>query len=257
MQHQEQEIDYAHRHDYYMFLFVERGSAKMLIDFEEKTIIADSVYYILPEQVHLLTEHSNDASAWMLAIDSSLIEIQFKEIFDNNSPFEIRAELSKNVISELTQLISILSRRINTDLQDSGRKVIHNISSAYISIIAEAYKESATTNINKRALVITSQFKSLLSKNYRNMKSPSEYANALNMSSAYLNEVVKDATGITVSEYIRNEIIIRAKRLLYYTNMSIKDIAIDLGYEDWAYFSRIFSKATNMSPTDFRAKYRE
>ena len=207
--------------------------------------------------MHLLTEHSNDASAWMLAIDSSLIEIQFKEIFDNNSPFEIRAELSKNVISELTQLISILSRRINTDLQDSGRKVIHNVSSAYISIIAEAYKESATTNINKRALVITSQFKSLLSKNYRNMKSPSEYANALNMSSAYLNEVVKDATGITVSEYIRNEIIIRAKRLLYYTNMSIKDIAIDLGYEDWAYFSRIFSKATNMSPTDFRAKYRE
>ena len=89
------------------------------------------------------------------------------------------------------------------------------------------------------------------------MKSPSEYANALNMSSAYLNEVVKDATGITVSEYIRNEIIIRAKRLLYYTNMSIKDIAIDLGYEDWAYFSRIFSKATNMPPTEFRAKYRE
>lgn len=87
------------------------------------------------------------------------------------------------------------------------------------------------------------------------MKLPSQYAAELNISPVYLYEVIKLTTGQSVGDYIRNEIVIQAKRLLFYTNMSVKEIALDLGYEDWAYFTRMFTKTSQCSPTQFRKKY--
>lgn len=252
-----QDINYAHRDDYYMFIFVENGGAKMLIDFEKQTINEGSVYYILPEQIHMLTYHTDDASGWMLAIDSSLITSKYKNIFENSTPFENNVRLSDYEIHELKQIISILDYRINNRTKGSSRSTIHSIVSVLINIISEVYEETSYIKQSNRSTSITSQFKSLLSDNYRTLKRPSEYANALNISPTYLNEVVKNTTGITVSESIRNEIIIRAKRLLFHTSMNVKDIALELGYEDWAYFSRLFSKSTHMSPTEFRDNYRK
>ena len=48
-----------------------------------------------------------------------------------------------------------------------------------------------------------------------------------------------------------------AKRLLYYTELSIKEISNQLGYTDHSYFSRFFRKATGMSASYFRKQYRE
>jgi len=87
------------------------------------------------------------------------------------------------------------------------------------------------------------------------MKSPSQYASKLNISPVYLNEAVKKTTGQTVSDYIQREIMTHAKRLLFYTNLSIKEIALELGYEDWAYFTRLFTKTSAISPRQFRKKH--
>ena len=86
------------------------------------------------------------------------------------------------------------------------------------------------------------------------MKSPAEYAKTLNISSAYLNECVKSTTGNSVSYYIQQRIILEAKRLLYHSGKSVKEIAVELGYDDYPYFSRLFSKVTGMTALAFRNK---
>ena len=248
-------VGYAHRDDYYIFFFMEKGNAKLLIDFEEYDVNENTVYYILPEQVHLLTGHSTDASAWALLVDSSLVKDGYKEIFDRSSLFKSEMEPDKTTISDLLSCISILNRRLNVEKQPTGQGILHDLLSSYIGMIAEIYQKGCPIQINKRTSIITFQFKSLLSANYQSLKSPSQYAARLNISPVYLNEAVKTTTGLTASECIRNEIIVQAKRLLFHTNMSIKEIALELGYEDWTYFTRMFSKATLLSPTQFRAKY--
>lgn len=55
---------------------------------------------------------------------------------------------------------------------------------------------------------------------------------------SYLNECVKNITGFSVSYHIQQRIILEAKRMLFYTNKSIKEIAIELGYDDYPYFSK-------------------
>jgi AraC-like DNA-binding protein len=89
------------------------------------------------------------------------------------------------------------------------------------------------------------------------MKSPSEYAAALNISPSYLNEVVKDTTGHPVSYWIHQEIILEAKRMLFYTNSTVKEISYALGYNDTTYFIRLFSKNAGMPPLQFRCNSRK
>jgi AraC family transcriptional regulator, transcriptional activator of pobA len=56
---------------------------------------------------------------------------------------------------------------------------------------------------------------------------------------------------------IQNRIVLEAKRLLNFTDLTIGQISDKLGFEDAAYFARYFRKVTNFSPTDFKEKLSE
>lgn len=83
------------------------------------------------------------------------------------------------------------------------------------------------------------------------------YAGRLNITADYLNEAVRGATGLSAGAVIRNETLLRAKRLLVYTEKSVRQIADAPGFADSAYFTRRFTKDCGMSPTAFRRQYRE
>lgn len=76
----------------------------------------------------------------------------------------------------------------------------------------------------------------------------------LNITPLYLNEIVKEITGFPASYWIQQETILEARRLLYYTDLDIKQIAYRLGYDDHAYFSRFFKKSTGNTASQFRNK---
>lgn len=248
-------VDYAHRDDYYIFFFVEKGNVGLSIDFIEYDIKENSVCYILPGQVHLSTAHSPDASVWALIVDSSLVRDEYKEVFERSSLLNSTTEPDATAITGLKNLIPDLERRLSLDKQPVNRSILHDLLSFYIGTIAEIYQKGLPVRANNRAAIITSRFKSLLAANYASVKSPSQYAAELNISPVYLNEAVKATTGLTAGECIRNEIVVRAKRLLFHTSLSVKEIANELGYDDWAYFSRMFSRASGLPPSRFRAEY--
>ena len=65
---------------------------------------------------------------------------------------------------------------------------------------------------------------------------------------------MKAVTGMNVTVYIKNEVVLQAKRLLVHTDLTVKEISYRLGIEDHAYFSRLFLQATGVSPTAFRQR---
>ena len=168
---------------------------------------------------------------------------------------EGKVELTDDTITDLKNCVSMIYRRMKSEKQKTGQHIINDLISSYIGMIAEVYQKGFEVALDNRHTTITFQFKSLLSTSYRSMKRASEYASRLNLSPVYLNEAVKKATGLTVGEHIRNEIVIHAKRLLFYTDLTIKEIALELGYEDWAYFTRLFTKASGLPPSQFRKQY--
>lgn len=249
-------IDYAHRDNYYIFLFIEKGKGKLWIDFEEYELEGGTVRCVLPGQVHIPSKQiSENGAVWVLGVDPILVKSEYKEIFERSSFIKRNTPLSKHTTNELKQSILIIQQRLKLSKNHIEESIMHDLLSYFIGLIAGVhYNEFSTLGGNRQA-TITCQFKSLLSTNYKSVKSPSQYAEKLHLSPVYLNEAVKRHTGMTVTECIQNEVIIQAKRLLFYTNQSVKEIASELGYEDCAYFTRLFTKVSFLSPTQFRKKY--
>jgi AraC-like DNA-binding protein len=69
------------------------------------------------------------------------------------------------------------------------------------------------------------RFKQLVQAHYKALKQVQAYASQLHITPLYLNEIVKEITGFPASHWIHQEIMLEAKRLLYYTDLDVKQIA--------------------------------
>ncbi|HTI92645.1 MAG TPA: helix-turn-helix transcriptional regulator [Puia sp.] len=85
------------------------------------------------------------------------------------------------------------------------------------------------------------------------LRSPKDYANRLAVHVNHLNKVLKEMTGSTTTELIKNRVLQEAKILLKQTEWSVADIAYSLGFDDLAHFSNYFKRKTSMAPLAFRS----
>lgn len=81
-----------------------------------------------------------------------------------------------------------------------------------------------------------------------------EIAAYVNLSPQYLSTVFKRETNCTLSDYIRNERISFAKRLLKQTNLPISMISENVGYDSLSYFSSVFRQIVGCSPREYRRR---
>ena len=77
----------------------------------------------------------------------------------------------------------------------------------------------------------------------------------LNLSPSYLSDMLRTLTGQTAQQHIQNKLIEKAKEKLSTTNLSISEIAYELGFEYSQSFSRLFKTKTNQSPLEFRRTF--
>lgn len=94
-------------------------------------------------------------------------------------------------------------------------------------------------------------------KNIQNESLPSvhQLAEAINMSPNYLSSLLKAQTGQNTQQHIQTKLIEAAKEKLSTTQLSISEIAYELGFEHSQSFSRFFKKKVNLSPSDFRQSF--
>ncbi len=248
----------AHRDDYYLFLFMNTAETVFSIDFEEIRVQGERIFYVRPGQVHF-TPVMLKMRGWFLAVDPALVEDNCRNLFEKQFSAQKPIALDAAISAKLTQVACLLDTIIQEKPTAFSGGIILNVVNAFIGIIAEQYfdQQEELHHSKSRSLLIAHQFKALLSDNVRVLKSPIQYAEALNYSLSHLNESVKIATGFPVSYWIHQQVVIEAKRLLYYTDMDVKEIAFSLGYEDHTYFSRLFSKVTGMPPGAFREQFHE
>jgi AraC family transcriptional activator of pobA len=249
----------AHRDDHYIFILQKHGKSSIILDFKSITVEGSAIFFILPGQVHHVPE-SQQTAGWFMAIDSSLVGKGYNQVFEEQSLYQPSLEIGAEKFDQLIKCVELLSDMFDVSNQPSmPPPLIHSLASVYIGLIAELYKCSAPAKNkqNLRPEMITREFRALLSRQFKTLKNPSQYADALSLSLSYLNEAVKAVTGSPVSYWIHQEVILEAKRMLYYSDLSVKQIAFSLGYDDHAYFSRLFTKVSGISAIKFRKDYRE
>jgi AraC-like DNA-binding protein len=78
---------------------------------------------------------------------------------------------------------------------------------------------------------------------------------ALKLSQRYLSDMLSSLTGLNTQQYVQNVIIEKAKEKLSNTNLSVSEIAYELGFEHPQSFSKLFKIKTNVSPMEFRKSF--
>jgi AraC family transcriptional activator of pobA len=243
----------AHRDDHYIFFLTQTGIGTMMIDFTEVQIPEKAIFYVLPGQVHHRIDHT-DAEGWFLAVETLLVPKEFRLVFENQLLLQQPYLLNAQQYQQSYTLVNLLHNHFTHNKQSPFYiDILRSLLNAFTGIAACGYEKlNEEGNKRSRPIQIAQGFKGLLIDNFRTEKRPNAYADMLNISETYLNEALKKATGFSVSYWITHEVILEAKRLLYYTQLNSKEIAHELGYEDHTYFSRLFKKSTGVTPLNFR-----
>ena len=113
-------------------------------------------------------------------------------------------------------------------------------------------KKEISTLKNDEDTKLFKDFSLLVDVHFKTMHTVTHYANKLGISPKSLTKHFQKIGASTPSDFIKNRIILEAKRMLLYTDNSIKHIAYDLGFNDPAYFTRFFTKAEEKSPKQFQ-----
>lgn len=241
----------SHRDSGYTFHFIQKGTVHIEIDFQKYKITSPAIVYMHPNQVHRILSFT-DITVCALSMNKEKLNPDYLDFLEKISP-------SKPLLLTKPQHVNIFtsfSLCLNFSKQKSNKLyhlLLKDSSNTLVALlISEFLDHNNAENILPRFEIIAKNFKQHLEKNYVTLKRPSTYAKLLNISTHYLNESIKSATGLSVSQQIQDRIILEAKRLLYHSDKSVKEIAYELGYEDYPYFSRLFTKITGMTALTFR-----
>ncbi len=246
---------HPHRHDHYTCMLLEHGEVDVLLDFENFKMSARTLFISYPGQVHQVLSSKN-GNGWYLSFDDALIDNTVRNSLNSSLAEKISVTLGHREFKWFINLIN--SMRDLGEINDfPPHEVEHLLLSAFVSQAILSYQRRQLTeqiNIVSRPFLITRRFKNLVRCNFRSIKKPGAYADLLNITVSYLNDTVKSVTGLSVTSTIQIEIIKEAQRLLNYTEMTVKEIATSLGYDDQKYFTRLFGKITGLSPGIYRSR---
>jgi AraC family transcriptional regulator, transcriptional activator of pobA len=254
-------FDHIQRNNFFSLILITKGTGKAKVDFSEYNFGVNSLFSFYPYQPFMLSTKTNiEGFAIQFHHDFFCIHRHHKEIscngilFNNiyQQPYIILDTAEKKTFLLLVDQIieEIKARGLQHDEVIISYLKVVLIAATRIKV--EQQQVTLTAEIDSKQLFVLQNLKDAIEENFRLKHSAGEYALLLNLSTNALAKITKTYFNKTISDLIAERIIIEAKRELYLTKKTIKEIAYELGYEDEYYFSRFFKVNAEISPQQYR-----
>jgi len=252
---------YPHRHDSYGILYITGGEGTHFIDFNAYPIVAGTVYFISPGQVHY----------WNTSVPLEGDMIAFTEDFLLLAPsdYMVLQEFSFFHSIEVMPALGLSSgecERVEPLIQSIAAECQGNrfgsdsVLRAYLHILLVDMQRIYTSHEGTRYPIgsigaiptLVRHFKQLVARQFITERSVQVYAEQLGVTLSHLNNTVKAVTGQTPGQLIRQEVVLESKRLFAHTDLTSAEVGYRLSFDDPSYFSRFFKRETAMSTMQYR-----
>ncbi|XVJ67453.1 MAG: helix-turn-helix domain-containing protein [Lacibacter sp.] len=254
-------FDHLQRNNYFSLIWVKEGKGILKADFAEYDFNANTLFAFSPYQPYMIaTDEPLKGIAVYFHSEFFCIYKHHKEVSCNgvlynniyNPPFVVVDDPSASVFE-------MLCTQIKTEMQNPDLAQ-YELLVSYLKIFlitaarlkTQQQPEAATVLSDNKEPFILQKLKDAIEENFKRKHSPSDYAELLYITPKALGKITKSYFNKTLSSLINERIIIEAKRELYLTNKTVKEIAYELGYEDEYYFSRFFKVNADVSPQMYR-----
>ncbi|MGN7516035.1 MAG: helix-turn-helix domain-containing protein [Allomuricauda sp.] len=251
----------THRLNHYSLIWIKKGRGTAHVDFLEYTFTPNTLIAVTPYQPFTITEEEPlEGVVLHFHPDFFCIHKHHEQVACNGVLFNnIYSPPMLCVTEEMCQNFELMLEQMYTEVQKS-ELAQYELLVSYLKIFlitasrvkAKQQPEALEGRPDEKEPFILQKLKNLIETHYKTKHSAGEYADMLNISPKALAKMTKNHFNKTMTNLISERIIIEAKRELYLTNKTVKEIAYDLGYDDEHYFSRFFKNNADISPKTYR-----
>lgn len=238
-----------HRHDrLHQLLLLTAGRGTVQIDGRTQALTGMSLVNVPPGDVHAFA-FQRGTEGWVTTLAAELLDEILSGVGD------VRRALGQAFVVTMPDDARLLMAGIAREFVGRGPAralLLRGLASTLLGLAARHAPAIGDDDNRLTESHLFARFQSLLEAHFAEHWRVADYARALAISATHLSRITRAATGRPASALIDERLMREARRYLVYTNQPVASITYALGFNDPAYFSRVFSRVTGLSPRAFR-----
>lgn len=267
IEHMPELFDYAevddcspHIHSFYEILWFQGGTGRHTVDFTDYEVRPGTIFFLSPGQLHHFdVREGYEGVAIKMCTDFMRDEECAGNLFLKYNVFHTFDTAPYYNIDEKTAAtLAMLVAEMEAETERYGEfgniDVLKSLLRIFLVMIHRHGTQDAVVHLDnlRPSHRLFIEFRKLVEQEFRHLHTVQDYADRLNVAVRTLSKSVGECSTKSPLAFINDRIVLEAKRLVSHTNMMIKEIAFELGFEDSSYFVKLFKRHTGYLPSDFR-----
>ena len=252
----EADVLLPHRKAYYMLVFVKHSRGRHWVDAVPYVRKNHTLYFSTPTQL-LVKEEPTPFWGTRLTFTNEFLALQQNAALCNlpliqnpHNGHELRLTTADEAF------VDDLLAKLEVEHQRPGawqHQMLGAGLAMLLTYLSRLYTEQFPGGELSADQRLLRAYQASIEAHFRELHEVSAYAALLHISAGHLSEVVKAQSGKSAIKHLHERLVLEAKRLLFYTPQSLKELAYDLGFSEASYFNRFFKRETGLTPTEYRA----
>ena len=266
MKNHNKPLGYPCRFDGYLLIYCIRGHIRLNVNLTEFRIKEGMMFLNVPGNIikvnELIDTATEDLHYLCIAMSKDFVQglkIDVNKFFNEGitlleNPSLRLNDTEKNLMAKQVELIAAIINSSVPYKKDSVHSILTSMLYMIMGVWSDNMSEDRTTAqvTHKRSKMIFDQFIKLVTEYHTQYRNVGFYADKLCLTPKYLSKLIKTATGRSAPEWIDAYVILEAKNLLKYSNVTIKEIVYKLNFPNQSVFYKFFKARTGLTPTEYR-----
>lgn len=244
--------------DFYSVVLLTSNVQAMIVDGEKYKDVSNSIFFLNPRHTwKIVKRHKKSPSGYIMNLSGQILnepglnKLKVNEMRILQSDVVHKTQLSPGIQCRVQTILEMLDELMTTNLHHKVDAILSLVNTFFIYCDGQCNIKSSIDNDNGKASLVY-KFKKLISDNITDWHGVQEYAAALHISPKYLNECVQETLQSSAKELITEQLCMRARHNLKFSDKSIKEVAFDLGFSSPTYFSSFCKKHLGCPPAQYR-----
>lgn len=237
----------------YFIVLVESGSINYKLDLQDITVTTGQLLFAMPNQVFTPPDRAANLKYFKVLFDENTLALLPQQFpFLANPLTNQKVILDDDTKQRVQNIFEILRKLLQVTKYQSDTEIVLAYLNALLTELNSAYfKNRKTVSALNTNLGKYIEFKLVVETHLVEQPSINSIAEKLALSTNSLYRIVKDYSGVSPKNFLTNRLMVEAQRKLLYSNLSVKELAYELGFNDADYFSKLFKKCTGKNVTEF------
>jgi len=247
------------KQNYHNMIWIQKEVSTFQIDKKDYDYDIDSIFFVNKKYKWKMTmEDDSISKGYIIKLTDEVLNLpSFSKLFItqvnmfNNESIPV-IQFSPGIAVRIEAILEMIDELMGSHLDNKEEGILSLLNAFFIYCDGQCNIKSVLSNNRNQKTKIVYDYKKLINDKVTTWSEVKEYANYLCLSEKYLNECVKEVLSVNAKQLIIEQLLMKSRRALKFSDSSIKEISYSLGFSSPDYFSNFFKKHVGLTPTTFR-----